>query len=261
MLSGGADRLIKLWDITSGEEVEHFEGHQGDITAVGFASHSRIASASRDYVIRIWDRTSRQLVRTLGGNDITPPGFLSIVANGDLAVSSTLVRINVWNLTTGKLIQTHEPEGLPSSCKWSSVPGREVRFLGTSSRSISTRGNRHRSRGPGIWQKNEFGSVSCDVAISPDARRGLSSHSESDISVWELGTGRRVHTFKGHKAGVTSLAFSCDGRFAVSGAADGSISLWDISISGVSRPENKSPENSPRQEQDAASNRRPRIIE
>jgi WD40 repeat protein len=55
----------------------------------------------------------------------------------------------------------------------------------------------------------------------------LSGSSDTTLKLWEVATGREVRTFKGHTNRVRSVAYSPDGRWALSGGPDGSI-LWDI---------------------------------
>ena len=51
---------------------------------------------------------------------------------------------------------------------------------------------------------------------------------EYDIDLWEVATGRPLHTLRGHGEVVTALAFSPDGRRLVSGSRDRTVKLWDV---------------------------------
>jgi WD40 repeat protein len=52
----GTDRVVRVYDVTTGNELASFRGHIGDITAVAFAPDSkRLASASTDTTALIWD--------------------------------------------------------------------------------------------------------------------------------------------------------------------------------------------------------------
>jgi WD40 repeat protein len=48
------------------------------------------------------------------------------------------------------------------------------------------------------------------------------------MKLWDLGTGKCLHTFTGTSGTVTSVAFSPDGRWAVSGETGSIIRIWDI---------------------------------
>lgn len=56
LLSGGTDRLVKLWDVQSGRLLSTLKGHSHTIYDVAFAPNSRqMTTASRDRTARIWD--------------------------------------------------------------------------------------------------------------------------------------------------------------------------------------------------------------
>ncbi len=56
-------------------------------------------------------------------------------------------------------------------------------------------------------------------------RKGLDRVS---IRIWEIATGKNIHTFWGHTTDVQDLAFSPDGKLLASGSYDGTILLWDM---------------------------------
>jgi WD40 repeat protein len=56
LAQGGKDRVVRLWDVFSGKEVQGFEGHQGEVQAVCFAPDGKaLASASSDTTALVWD--------------------------------------------------------------------------------------------------------------------------------------------------------------------------------------------------------------
>jgi len=75
------------------------------------------------------------------------------------------------------------------------------------------------------------------VAFSPDGRTALSGgwtsaypellqfllglENEGTVRLWELATGKRLRSFKGHSGSVHAVAFAPDGRSALSGGYEG----------------------------------------
>jgi WD40 repeat protein len=60
LATGGADRIIYLWDTRTGEPVNRLEGHQKAITDLAFSSDGQhLASASMDGRVRIWPSVCR----------------------------------------------------------------------------------------------------------------------------------------------------------------------------------------------------------
>lgn len=66
LATASADRLIKLWDVSTGENVGVLEGHTHHVTTLDWnVTQRQIASASADFDIRSWDlntmKTSRKI--------------------------------------------------------------------------------------------------------------------------------------------------------------------------------------------------------
>ena len=67
ILSSGAEGLLKLWDVRSGECTASFEDHEGKVWALtsGGPSDSVVASGGADSTINIWeDASQHQLEET-----------------------------------------------------------------------------------------------------------------------------------------------------------------------------------------------------
>ena len=47
------------------------------------------------------------------------------------------------------------------------------------------------------------------------------------IKLWDIFTGKEIKTFKGHTESVQSVAFSSNGKYALSGSRDHTIKIWD----------------------------------
>jgi COMPASS component SWD3 len=51
---------------------------------------------------------------------------------------------------------------------------------------------------------------------------------DSDLKVWDTATGRLIHTFEGHLAGISTLAWTPDGQWIATGSDDKTIRFWNV---------------------------------
>jgi WD40 repeat protein/DNA-binding SARP family transcriptional activator len=78
-----------------------------------------------------------------------------------------------------------------------------------------------------------------DVAFSPDGRLALSGSCgkldpngicvQGELILWDLEAGAELRRFEGHTHWVNGVAFSPDGKTALSGSGDATLILWDVS--------------------------------
>jgi serine/threonine protein kinase len=66
------------------------------------------------------------------------------------------------------------------------------------------------------------------VVYSPDVRYLASGSNDKTIKIWEVATGKQLHTLTGHSSGVLSVVYSPDGRYLASGSWDDTIKIWEV---------------------------------
>jgi WD40 repeat protein len=55
LASGSYDKIVRLWDVASGRELQQLTGHAGSVYSVAFSPNGKIlASGSKDGVVRLW---------------------------------------------------------------------------------------------------------------------------------------------------------------------------------------------------------------
>jgi WD40 repeat protein len=66
------------------------------------------------------------------------------------------------------------------------------------------------------------------VAVSPDGRLVISGSDDRSVRVWELASGRLIHTLEGRTGLVKAVAVSPDGRLVIAGN-DNTVRVWVLS--------------------------------
>ncbi len=67
--SASEDKMVKVWDATTGQATLTLKGHAGYVMGVSFSPDgTRIASASSDQTVKVWDAATDQETLTLEGH-------------------------------------------------------------------------------------------------------------------------------------------------------------------------------------------------
>ncbi|MGD1704274.1 DnaJ domain-containing protein [Dapis sp. BLCC M229] len=107
LVSGSADKTIRLWEVETGKLKRTFNGHTDKIWAVAWSQDGKtFASGSADKSIRLWNINSYQPPRILQQHS----GWITSLAfhptENILVSGSTDFTIKIWNIETESLICT-----------------------------------------------------------------------------------------------------------------------------------------------------------
>jgi WD40 repeat protein/serine/threonine protein kinase len=249
-------------------------GHTGAIWGVAYSPDgTRLATASPDGTVKLWDAITGQEVRTLKGH--TSPVFsVAFSPDGTRLASGDEDSIVIWDVTDGRVIHPligHKgrvlslafgPDGtrLASASYdqtvkiWNVRTGRLLDTLqghagGILGVAFSPDGTQIASAGyyagvVEVWDARtgkvlhtlrRHAGRCISVGFSPDGTRIASASSDGAVKVWDVAIGREVLTFKGHRSSVQRVAFSPDGTRLASASADGAVKVWDVATGQLTR--------------------------
>jgi WD40 repeat protein len=208
--SGSADRSIRIWDSSTGQEVGCIIGHQGDVMCVCFTPDSRnLVSGSTDETVRIWEWESKRQIKCLSGHGgsvngvaVSPDGLQIVSASGKHEASNVVLLVG-----TGMKYFDHEN----SVRVWDANTGGELH----------------------CFTEHEH-DVYC-VAFSPDGRYIASGSGDKTIRMWSALNGALYRCLRGHKDAVFSLDFSPDSAWIVSGGRDNAVMVWNVRTGQLAR--------------------------
>ncbi len=199
--------------------------HSSLVRSITFSPNGKLALlGSEDNTLKLWDLSSGRLIRTFKGHS----DLVSSVAfspNGKLALSGSADgTLNLWDVSSWQLLKTFEGH-------FSSINYVAFSPNGKGALSGSTDGTLN------LWNVSSGQMLKTlkghyyDV-ISPDGKQALlgsTYYYDDTMRLWEVSSGRLIRTFKGHSDHVSSVAFSPDGKLALSGSEDHTIKLWNLS--------------------------------
>ena len=225
LASGSANGTVKLWNVSTRENIATLEGHTGSVVSLDFSTNGTLlASGARDNTVKLWNVATGAHVATLEGH--TDGVFsLAFLPDGKLASKAWADggTVKLWNVTTKSEISTFDtdangtvafsPDGaiLAAPSRYGDVVKLWDVATGTQ---IAT-----------LKHMREYGyaglAYSTDGTILAVAANGL-------IEIWDVPTRELMATVSGGPGGVASPLFSPNGTKLI-GKGDKKVEFWDVS--------------------------------
>ncbi|XP_017881300.1 autophagy-related protein 16-1 isoform X2 [Ceratina calcarata] len=235
LATGGADRKVKLWNISKGasESKGILVGSNAGVMCVDFDSTGTlILGASNDYASRVWTVNDFRLKHTLTGHcgKVMAAKFLGEPSK--VVTGSYDRTLKIWDLRSKACIET---KFAGSSCN----------DLVTSDGAGSTIISGHFDQRIRFWDTRAESS-SNDILLegkvtSLDLSRGanylLSCVRDDTLKLIDLRMKKIIGSFSadGFKVGFdwTRATFSPDGQYIAVGSADGSVFIWSVATNTI----------------------------
>jgi len=201
-------------------------GHAAGVPAVAVSMDgSRIATASFDTTVKLFDTSSGQLVRTIVAHDVAARAVAFVPGSGYLVSGGFDGVGRIWDPADGSLLFTLSGHGGAVSSVAVSPDGARV-ATGSADGTIK------------VWNAADGSLVGTlsghagwiyTVAFSPDGTLLASGGEDGTIRLWRVSDGVPVLAITGHGSSVLAVAFSPDGALLASGSTDDTVRLWRVS--------------------------------
>jgi WD40 repeat protein len=225
LASGSDDKTIKIWNLSTGQEIRTLTGHSNSVQSVAISPDGQTLASGSGENTKIWNLSTGQEIRTLSeyyGYSAAP---VAISPDGQtLASGSDDKTIKIWNLSTGQKIRTLTGHS-DSVGSVAISPDGQILASGSDDKTIKIW---NLSTGQEIRTLTGHSDAVASVAISPDGQTLASGSDDKTIKIWNLSTGQEIGTLTGHSNSVQSVAISPDGQTLASGSRDKTIKIWNL---------------------------------
>ncbi|BAY25848.1 protein kinase [Calothrix sp. NIES-2100] len=229
LISGSADKTIKVWNLPTGDVKTTISLNSDAITSLAISRDSKtLFSGSKDGNIKIWNLPTGTLKTTLPKIEDSV-SYIALSPDEQTLVSGGDNKIKIWNLLTGKLKNTLTGHTKSVMAVAISPDGKTL-VSGSEDNNIK------------IWDlptgqlKNTLTGHTksvMSVVISPDGETLASGSSDDTIKIWNLQTGKLKHTLTEHYYPVSALAISPNGETLASGSWDYRIKIWNLKTGAI----------------------------
>jgi WD40 repeat protein len=197
LAAGTRERTVFNYNVSPLKEEGKFIGHSDIISTVVFTPDSNtLSSSSLDGTVRFWNLSAPRLP-VLGGSlqpNAPTTRYLMTIADDASAIAFC-------------------PEGTPDLI----AKGRPQVV-----QPLEIASNR---RTPPVGEKHT--QIIWDIALSPDGHQIATASADKTIALWDVTSGRLLHTLGGDNGIIMSVIFSRDGHYLASSNWDNTVAVWD----------------------------------
>ena len=198
LVSASRDKIIKIWDVVTGENISNLEGHTEGVNSVSYSPDGKhLLSHSYDHTIKIWEVSSGKCLSSLQKyinsfycNSFSPDGK-------HLACAFTDNTIKISDVATGENLFT-----LEGHTSWFNI----VRYSPDGKHLASASYDKTIK----IWDVVTSKNISNleghtegvnSVSYSPDGKHLVSASGDHTIKIWDAVTGKNVSNLQKSSGG------------------------------------------------------------
>lgn len=222
LVSGSYDKVVKIWDLSSGICKNTLFGHSGPVRCARFNSET-VISGGDDKLIKFWALFDGRCLKTLTGHT---ERVCSLQFDDTKLVSSSQDQsIRIWDLEGRELsVLAGEDKNGHTGSVWCVhfTTGDEQLASGSADATVK------------LWDIERGTCVNtlpghrlAIASVHMNSREVVSASLDKTLRLWDRRTGEHVRTFEGHEDMVGCVQM--DESKVISGSADENVRIWDKS--------------------------------
>ncbi|WP_084956485.1 TIR domain-containing protein [Thermoactinospora rubra] len=216
------DGGVHLWNGATGDYERELNAETEHVWAEAFSPDGRrLATANDDDSVRVWYRSTGGVVANLADHRGRVRSIAFSPDGSAIATGCDDRRVRIWDVDSGELLRTLDRHTDRVYAVLFDLSGELLASAGNDGLAIVWRDGEpvHVLRHPGrLWT----------AAFDPSGTVLATGGDDLDVRLWDLSSGRLLHTLAGHSRRVSSVAFSPSGDLLATSADDGTVMLWTV---------------------------------
>jgi WD40 repeat protein len=217
LLTGGADKTVKLWDLSKAALLKSFGPVAEPIAAVVFSKDYSLVAAAAGKLVKVWNIVDAKEILTLAH----PAAVSSLAFSPDktrLATGAADKLTRLWEVATGKELQFFPKDDSVEAVLF--TPAGAV---------ISAAGKHAHLEVPSITR-----AVTADagptqaLALTPNNASLLTAGADKIVKQWNLSNMTVERTYGGATAPLQAVAVAKNNLLVAAGGADGTIRVYQL---------------------------------
>ncbi len=246
LASGSRDKTVKIWDLASGRELKTLGNYPSWVSSVAFSPDGKLLVTGANKELRVNDISAagkeifRQAVHT---DDIDAIAFsvdgkwlATVSAIDNPAKNGSMFEIKFWNPQNMALVKKMQSKGSIATMYFESagellaVGGTQIFHINVNTATVTSTESFEQT---GISKLSPDGKWIVRDGYDRDGTADSDESTENNKGVATLAiidrkTKQVLHTFKGQKASIKTIAFSPDSRYLITGADDNTVFVYDL---------------------------------
>ncbi|OWT38690.1 mitogen-activated protein kinase organizer 1 [Cryptococcus neoformans Bt1] len=230
LLSGSADRTIRLWNPALGKEIKCYRGHAQEVLALDIAQdNAKFASSGGDKAVFVWDVASGAVTRRLQGHF----GKINAVRFSQeaqvLASAGFDAKVMLWDMRASSRDPIQTLKEATSTITSLILPTSPQIITGSSDGYIRTYDLRF-----GLLTDDLVGWPITSLKLSPTAPEEsvLVGTNDGKVRIFDRKDGGCLQTFQGHKVrgqtGRWGMDWGYGDGLALAGDEEGKLWAWNV---------------------------------
>ncbi|MEZ6141368.1 MAG: hypothetical protein R3B84_12425 [Zavarzinella sp.] len=237
LATAGGDKVIRLWDLTTGKAAKVIAAHSGPITSLSYSEDGQLMlSGSTDKTAKLWDLAKDAplvvfpaMKAPISAVALRPDAKQCAIstANGELriyAINGTMIQETDKSTPhlpdVGGIAYSHNGKFF-ATCGGDGV----VKYYVVNATNFSL-----------LQEFKEHQKQVSSIAFSKDDRFLVSAGADLVIRVWDLTKRIEIRSLRGHTDWVSTVDFGPNDQSIISASVDRTMRVWELSGTETAKP-------------------------